>query len=69
MYTQLKEFSEDLSPPTTEHKTSTQINTNDRNKYQSKFRLKAEWRRETKFTKYIHKIKDEGILDLYIAKA
>ena len=68
-YAQLDKFSEYLSPPTPEHKTSKPSNNNDQNKHQSKFRLKAQRRRQTKFTKYIHKMKDEGILDLYIAKA
>ena len=62
-YEQLEEFSAEVSPPTPEHKPSTTINTNDRNKHQSKFNLKAERRRQTKFTKYIHKMKDEGIID------
>ena len=45
-YAQLEELSADLSLPTPEHKTRTTINTNDRNKHQSKFRLKAERRRQ-----------------------
>ena len=65
-YAQLEELSEDLIPPTPEHKTSTTIKTNDRTKNQSKFKLKAERRRQTKFTKYMNKMKDEGIIDLYI---
>ena len=68
-YAQSEQFSADLSPTTPEHKTSTTINTNDRNNHQSKFRLKAERGRQTKFTKYVHKMKDEGIIDLYITKA
>ena len=68
-YAQFEEFSEDLSPTPPEHKTSTTINTNDCTKHQSKFKLKAERRLQTKFTKYMNKMKDEGIIDLYITKA
>ena len=68
-YAQLEKLSADLIPPPPEHKTSTTIKTNDRTKHRSKFKLKAERRRHTKFTKYMNKIKDEGIINLYITKA
>ena len=68
-YAQLEKFSADLIPPPPEHKTSTTIKTNDRTKHQRKFKLKAERRRQTKFTKYMNNMKDEGIINLYITKA
>ena len=68
-YAQLEEFSEDLSPPPSEDKTSTTTDTSNQMKHQSKFKLKAERRRQTKFTKYINEMKDEGIIDLYITMA
>ena len=52
VYAQLEEFSEDLSPPPSEDKTSTTTKNSNQNKHQSKSKLKAERRRQTKFTKY-----------------
>ena len=68
-YAQLEELSVDLSPPPPEHKIGTTIKTNNRTKHQSKFKVKADPRRQTKFTNYMNKMKDEGIIDLYITKA
>ena len=68
-YAQLEEFLAELSPPPSEDKTSTTTKTSDQTKHQSKFKLKAERHRQTKFTKYMNKMKDEGIIDLYITKA
>ena len=65
----LAEFSAYPGPPSSEDKTKTTTKTSNQNKYQSKFKLKAERRCQETFTKYIAKMKDEGIINLYITKA
>ena len=55
--------------PTPEHTTITTINTNDRTKHQSKLKNQGRAAPPNKITKYMNKMKDEGIIDLYITKA
>ena len=68
-YAQLQQLSEDQSPPTHSNKTSTPSKAKDQTKHQRTFKLMAERRRQTKFTTYIYKMKDEGIIEAYITKA
>ena len=73
-YAKLAEFSAEPGPTPPEDNTKqtepkTTIETNNQNKHQSKFKIKAARRRKSKFTKYMANMKDEGIINLYITKA